>query len=238
MAKSNQVPPEDQGPQAPENRQAPPTSRIPETKYPLPAGLTNSEVPLTASLTNYGDRLARFRGMLGPCMKAVEPAQISLSNVTTSYIAESAHKNHLGTDTPSKMAVGIDDSKRYLYMVPVHQDTPGATEFTYRDGQVHGNLYETFFTNDRLVKPGVREYYDVKLTPGVVTIEGNGIVVKGWGIYVDLHDVTRESVNRLSDEERASRAAKAAQTRAAKKANKQKQKESQTPTPESEDDTD
>jgi hypothetical protein len=182
-----------------------------------------------AKSTNAGDQMTQKRTMLGTVISAVEPAEICISALVIKLITWSSHQNNLGTNNPSEAVIGIDDLNRYLYMIPVVPGTFGATRITYRDTQAYINLYETFMKLDRLVHPGIREYYTARPTPGQVTVRHTTTdisgkvtvqeIVKGWGIYIDLHDVTKEPIHYLSDEEKASRAAKRAQTLAAKKQN-------------------
>ncbi|MDF2630851.1 MAG: hypothetical protein K0R39_4682 [Symbiobacteriaceae bacterium] len=222
MPKSSQVPSNGQDSLASETRQVSPAPSLAAQKIP--------QIPLVANLVNSGDKMTRYRNMLDACMKAVDPADATLSALVSEMVAEASQKNHLGTLTPSQAVLGLDDSKTYLFIIPAPPKTPGVTPLKYRQGQILVNLYQTFAENDRLVRPDVREYYDVFSTPGEVTIQG---VYTGWGVYVDLSKATKEPIKRLSEEEKAARAAKAAQTKAAKAA-KQKQEESQAPTAESE----
>lgn len=222
MSKNSAVPPEGQGPQSVGGSQTEQTPQVPKAAqigYQQPQ---MPRIPLVANLINFGDRLTRMRSMLDPCLKMIEPADGTLSVLAVAHFVDAGKKNNLGTLTPSEALVGIDDFNRYLYMIPVPSRTPGATKLRYKNGQIQINLYEAFAKNDRLVFPDVREYYDVRPTPGEVTIVG---VYTGWGIYVDLHDVVKEPIQRLSDEEKAARAAKAAQTKAAKEAKKKQQKD-------------
>lgn len=209
MSKTGQVQSEGQSSQAPETRQLTPA---PPTKP--------KQIPLVANLVNSGDKMTRYRHMLDTCMKVLNPADATLSAMVSELIAEASQKNQLGTLTPSQAVIGLDDSKTYLFILPAPPKTPGATPLKRKEGQIILNLYETFAANDRLVRPDVREYYDVFPSPGEVTITG---VYKGWGVYVDLSEVTKEPIKRLSDEEKAARAAKAAQTKAAKAAKKQQE---------------
>lgn len=211
MPKNNQEPPAGPEAQGQEIRQA---AFIPNTP----------QIPLIVNLVNSGDKMTRYRHMLDACMKVLDPADATLSAMVSEMMADAAQKSRLGTLTPSQAVIGLDDSKTYLFMLPAPPRTPGATELKIKANQITLNLYETFSENDRLVRPTVREYYDVLPTPGEVTIIGPGFgTYKGWGVYVDLSKVTREPVRRLSDEEKAARAAKAAETRARKAAQKKQQ---------------
>lgn len=226
MSKNGAVPPEGQGPQnvgASQTPQTPQNMQRPQIGQPAPQP---PQIPLVANLINFGDRLTRMRSMLDPCLKIVAPADGTLSVLAVTHLVEAAKLNNLGTLTPSEAVVGMDPSNRYLFMLPSPPKTPGATKLRYRNGQVSINLYQAFAKHDRLVFPDVREYYDVMPTPGQVTVIN---AYTGWGIYIDLHDVVKEPVSRLSDEAREARAAKAAQTRAKKAAQKKKQQENQPP---------
>ncbi|HYF95777.1 MAG TPA: hypothetical protein VD969_26470 [Symbiobacteriaceae bacterium] len=176
-----------------------------------------SPVPLIAIPANTAEALAKTRSMNDPTMLVITAASALLSTLAAGMIAAAATDNNLGTPRPSEGMVGTDQSNTYMYIVPVKPNTPGATEIKYRKSGASINLYPLFSKLDRLVPKGIREYYDVKPTPGEVTI-GN---VKGWGVYIDLTDFSKEAVSRLSEEEKARRNAKRRQTIAAKKAAKE-----------------
>lgn len=177
------------------------------------------QIPLVATPVNYAEAVTRYRHMLNSCMAVEEPAETLLSTLAVRKIVEAAFKNNLGTHRPSKLMLGVDASNTYLYILPVHQDTPDSTPAKYDKNRIKFNLYLFFRKLDRLVPPGIREYYDVLETPGEVTI-GNG-AVKGWGVYVNITKVVKEPITRLSEEEKERRVAKLRQTLAAKKARKQ-----------------
>jgi hypothetical protein len=198
--------------------------------HPLSA-MSRIQIPLVVNATNTGNAMVQKRTMRDTVISGIDPADMTLSALTLKLITKAAHLNNLGTNTPSELVIGVDDAKRYLYMIPVVKNTPGSTLLAYRKSQAHLQLYEAFMQLDRLIHPGVREYYLVHPTPGEVTVNETTEkwgqvtvreVVRGWGVYVDLTDVTREPIRRLSDEEKAERAAKRARTLAAKAAKKQK----------------
>jgi|GEM_PF-2704928 len=179
-------------------------------------------IPLVASPANTDDVQVTRYSKLDALLKTEEPAAGMFTALACKCVVESCNKNKLGTHRPSEMMVGLDDTNTYLFFIPVKPNTPGATEVKHGRGTMLLNLYNLFFKLHRLVPPDIREYYAVKPTPGEVTIGD----VKGWGVYVDLTQVIKEKITRLSDEERAARLAKLRQTLAKKKAAKQAEQES------------
>lgn len=175
-------------------------------------------IPLVAKQEVYTDQLTQYRNMLSSCLRVTEPADIIISALGVRDFADSAKKNNNHTPRPSEAVVGLDATERYLYLIPVRPKTvPGAIQIKYRKGRAYFTLYQTFARLDRLVPFDMAEYYDVLPTPGEVTIES----VKGWGVYIDLQKVTKESIQRLSEEEKAARAEKRRQTVQSKNANRE-----------------
>lgn len=179
-------------------------------------------IPLVAEPANTADDEAAKRALLDSLLKTEEPARATFTALASKDVVEACNKNKLGTHRPSEMMVGLDVTNTYLFFIPVRPNTPGATEVKHSKGSMTLNLYPLFSKLDRLVPADIREYYDVKPTPGEVTIGA----VKGWGVFVNLTQVTKEKITRLSDEERAIRLAKLRQTLAKKKAAKQAAQES------------
>ncbi|HWI51075.1 MAG TPA: hypothetical protein VNT01_02895 [Symbiobacteriaceae bacterium] len=195
---------------------------MPPRISPAPVSQPKIQVPLVAKPANTPEVRERTRSMLSSYLKVETPAIGTLTALSGIDLADAATKNILGTPRPSAVMCGLDETNTYLFLVPVKAGTVGATEVRYLKGMMTMNLYPLFSSLDRLVPEDYREYYPVQPTPGEVTIDS----VKGWGVYINLTEFTKEKITRLSDEEKARRVAKLRETLAKKKAAKQAAQES------------
>ncbi|MFZ5814200.1 MAG: hypothetical protein ACOY93_02695 [Bacillota bacterium] len=160
-------------------------------------------VPLTA-YTVRPDLEILHRHMRDMEMLVDEPAQASLPVVAGRRLGEISQENGLGTPRPSKLRLGLDETKRFLYIAPTHKDDPLGTEVRYSKGRVSVNLLTVFAPLDRYVEAGRREVYDLGITPGAVTFQDG---FKSVSLYAFLTPSRTEPRRQMSEEAKAKRRA-------------------------------
>lgn len=171
------------------------------------------EIPLRGKRFDPSEVEKHSQAMLDSVITVAPPAISIFSALGTARWAEVADKNKLGTPRPSTAAVGHDESKRFMYFIPVPEGTPNSFEVRYsEDGRANINLYTMFRGLDRLLPGGYKEVYDLKVAPGVVELDD----VSGYGLYVKLFEFTKEPIQELTEEQKTKRK----QTREANKAKK------------------
>lgn len=145
-----------------------------------------------------------YRNMMGAVMTADEPAQAALTAVATRRWGDLAMELGLGTRRPTKVHVGLDESKSFLYLAPTTKDDPAGIDVRYGGGRVQINLITVFAPLERYVQPGRREFYDVNITPAKVAFDDG---FESISLYVYLKPTKEEPRRSMSEESKAKRRA-------------------------------
>lgn len=140
------------------------------------------------------------RHMHGAVLTMEEPAQARFSSILTKRWGELAMEANLGTPRPKVAHVGLDDSKRFLYLAPSHKEDTLGLEVRYEKGSAAINLVKAFAPLQRYVAPGRRELYEVGITDGKVLFDDG---FEAISLYVYLVPVKEEPRRTMSEESKA-----------------------------------
>lgn len=172
-----------------------------------PGDELEEEIPLDVNVVSPESVEVQYGHMLGCEMAVDAPARAVLSALAAKRLGELSMKRALGTTRPSRVLLGNDDNKKFLYIVPASKDELDATEVKYPQGKPYFNLIHIFTLLDRSVQEGTKEYYKLKVTPRPVKIAG----VTAYGLYTRLDKFEVEPTRPLTEEEKNQRKAKSEQ---------------------------
>lgn len=188
---------------------------VPGTPPPRPKASPVPEVPLVARTVNPQTEII-YRNMLGAMMTVEEPALATFTSVTARRWGELSMDLGLGTSRPPKAHVGLDETKRFLFMAPTTKDDPMGLDVRYMEGRASINLITVFAPLARFVQPDRREYYDVGISPGKVKFDDG---FESVSLYVYLVPTKDEPRRTMSEEAKAKLRATLARKKAEKKNN-------------------
>lgn len=140
------------------------------------------------------------RNMLNAVLIVDEPALGEFSAVATHRWGEVSMDLGLGTSRPPKVHVGLDPSKRFLFMAPTTNEDPLGLEVKYSRGRTFINLSKAFVPLNRYVEAGRREYYHIGITPDKVRFDDG---FESASLYVYLTPFKTEPRRSMSEETKA-----------------------------------